>query len=150
MQLFFAVIFGMMYFPGYGVAQEENVNTAASSLEEVLVTLKQSVVKLNLVNDQWTARDNAMKAKVLQLQMQLGRLETQGDLFKKTAAQLRIKNPRRANQIARLEQENSDLDNRIHSPEFQSEVSRQKERLKLIKMIEDSQQRQETLLKKIK
>ncbi len=120
------------------------MTTATSALQDVLTTLKQSVKKLSLDNDQWTARDKAMKALVLQLQARLGRLEAQGDLLNKTAAPLRDKNPRRAQHIARLEKENFDLDNRTH-PESQAAGHRQKEKLKLMKMIYDSQQRQESL-----
>jgi chromosome segregation ATPase len=67
---------------------------------------------------------------------------------------LQDKNPRRGQQIARLERENFDLDNRIQKALGdikliqQSMVSGdrlQKEKLKLMKMIYDSQQRQESL-----
>jgi len=145
MRLFFVVISGMMFFSGLGLAQEDNVTTATSSLQSVLSHLKQSVEKLGLTNDQWAARDKAIKAQVLQLQAQLGRLEAQGALLNKTAAPLRDKNLRRARQIARLEKENSDSDHRIHPPESRAGARRQKEKLKLMKMVYDSQQRQESL-----
>ena len=154
LRLFFAVILWMMFFFSRGLAQEDNVNTATSFLQEALATLKQSVEKLSLDNDQWAARDNAMKAKGLQLQTQLGQLEAQGDLLNKTADKLRDKNPRRGRQIARLEKEDFDLDNRIQKTlgdikliqeSMMSGGRLQKEKLKLMKMIYDSQQRQESL-----
>ena len=46
-----------------------------------------------------------------------GRLEAQGDILNKAADKLQDKNPRRAEQIARLEEENFDLDNRIQKTE---------------------------------
>lgn len=155
MRFFFAIILGMMFFPGRVVAQEDNVTTDTSALQEGLSTLKQSVEKLSLGNDQLAARDNAAKEQILHLQAQLGRLQAQGDLLNKAAAKLRDQNPRRARQIARLEKENSDLDNRIQKaesritlvqpPGTQAVDGRQKEKLKLMKMIYDSQQRQEWL-----
>ena len=144
----------MMFFFGRSLAQEDNVSMATSALQEALATLKQSVEKLSLDNDQWTARDKAMKAKGIQLQTQLGQLEAQGNLLNKTADKLRDKNPRRGRQIARLEKENFDLDNRIEKAlggikliqqSMASGAHLQKEKLKLMKMIYDSQLRQESL-----
>ena len=154
MRLFFAVILGMMFFAGPGLAQEEDAMTDKAALQNVLSVLKQSVKKLSLDNDQWAARDNAIKEQVLQLRSQLGSLEAQGDLLNKTAAPLQDKNPGHAKQIARLEKENSDLDNRIQKAEdsikliqesMASMAHLQKEKLRLMKMIYDSQQRQESL-----
>ena len=154
MRLFFAVILWMMFFFGRSLAQEDNVNMATSALQEALATLKQSVEKLSLDNDQLAARDNAMKARVVQLQTQWGRLEAQGDLLNKTAEKLRDKNFSRGQQIVRLEKENSDLDNRIQKAlgdikliqeSMVSGDRLQKEKLRLMKMIYDSQQRQESL-----
>jgi len=154
MRLFFAVILGMMFFSGRGLAQEDNVMTASSNLHRELAALQQSFIKLAADNDQWVARDNAVKQQILQLQAQLGRLEAQGDRLNKAAARLQDKNPRRAKQIARLEEENSDLDNRIQKAEgditliqqsLETQARLQKEKLKLMKMIYDSQQRQEAL-----
>jgi uncharacterized protein YdcH (DUF465 family) len=154
MRLFFAVVLGMMFFSGLGLAQEDDVMTAGSDWHRELSALQQSVIKLAVKNDQWAARDNAVKQQVLGLQAQLGRLEAQGDLLNKAAARLQDKNPRRAKQIARLEEENSDLDNRIQKAEgdikliqqsMASEAFLQKEKLKLMKMIYDCQQRQEAL-----
>ena len=80
------------------------------ALQQVLSTLKQSVEKLSLDNDQLSARDNAIKQQVLALQTQLDQLEAQGDVLNKAADKLQDNNPRRAQQIARLEEENSNLD----------------------------------------
>ena len=44
--------------------------------------------------------------------MQLGELQAQGEILNKKAVKLQEKNPSRAQQITRLEEENSDLDNR--------------------------------------
>jgi len=154
MRLFFAVILWTMFFFGLAQAQEDGVNTATSALQQALATLKQSVEKLSLDNDQWAVRDNAMKARIAQLQAQWGRGEAQGDFLNKTADKLRDKNPRRGQQIARLEKENFDLDNRIQKTlgdiklireSMASGARLQKEKLKLIKRIYDSQQRQESL-----
>ena len=46
------------------------------------LTLKQSVEKLSLDNDQLAASDNAIKQQISQLQTQLGQLQAQGDVFK--------------------------------------------------------------------
>ena len=186
LRILFAVSLGMMLFAGRSWAQEDTVGSSTSALQQVLTTLKQSVEKLSLDNDQLTTRDNAMRQQVLQLQMQLGQLESQGDQLHKAASQLQGNNPRRAQQIARLEQENSDLDNRIQkaeggiksvqqsiasgyqedqklllqlkgmsdvlpaspqgpSPAYQASDRHEKEKLKLMKMIYDSEQRQESL-----
>ena len=184
MRLFFAVILGIVLFSVRGMAQEDDyIGTATSALQGVLSTLKQSVEKLNIDNQHWEARDNAMKQQVSQLQAQLGQLEDQGNFLDKAAAQLQDKNPRRAAQIARLEKQNADLDNRAQevqtginavrqsldeggeenqkltshlqgitnappqapSPGTQAAERRQKEKLKLMKMIYESQQRQGSL-----
>ncbi|MBF0570999.1 MAG: hypothetical protein HQL12_03920 [Candidatus Omnitrophica bacterium] len=188
MRLFFAVILGMVFFSCCGRAQEDNVQTATSSLQSVLSNLKQSVGKLSVDNDRLVVRNNAMKQQVLQLQMQLGRLEAQGDLFNKELNRLKDQNPGRARQIANLEEKNLYWDNRsqkiedsikliqqslearyqqeqklllqlkgmqnlplsdVQSPESQAGTHRQKEKLMLMKMIYDSQQRQEALHKSI-
>lgn len=158
MRLFFAVILGMMFFSGRGWAQEDDVMTASADLHRELFALQQSAIKLAVNNDQWTARDNAIKQQVLGLQAQLGRLEAQGDLLNRAAARLQDENPRRSKQIARLEEENSDLDHRIQKAEddikliqesMASEAGLQKEKLKLMRMIYDSRQRQEALHKAI-
>ena len=154
MRLFFAVILGMMFFSGTGLAQEEDATTDKAALQNVLSVLKQSVEKLSSDNDQWTARDHAVQQQVLELRSQLGCLQGQGDLLNKKAAPFQDKNPSRAQQIARLEKENSDLDHRIQKAEgsikliqesMASMARLQKEKLKLMKMIYDSQQRQESL-----
>ena len=186
MRLFLTIILGVMFFPGLSLAQEDNFTTATSALQNVLSSLKQSVEKLGLDNDQLTAKDNAVKAQVLQLQLQLGQIEAQGEVLNKAADRLQEKNPRRSQQITRLEEENFDLDNRIQkaevviksiqksldagyqedqrlllqlknmqnglpgavdvpSMESQAAAHRQVEKLKLMKMIYDSQQRQESL-----
>ena len=169
MRLFFFVISGMMLLPCLGLAQENNVTLDTSALQEVLSTLKQSIDKLGLDNDQLVAQDKAIKEQVLQLQMQLGHLEASGDVLNKTVARLQDNNPRRSQQISRLEEENSDLDDRIQkaegdikliqqsldtgyqedqkllSPESLAAARLQKEKLKLMKMIYDSQQRQESM-----
>ena len=69
-------------------AQEDYIGRATSALQDVLSNLQQSVQKLSLDNDQMTARDNAMKQQVSQMQEKLEGLEAQGDLLNKTAAQL--------------------------------------------------------------
>jgi len=126
MRLFFAVILGMAFFSGRGLAQEDRE----------LSVLQQGVTKLAVVNARLAARNNTIKQQILRLQAQLGRLEVQGDLLNKRIAQLQDKNPRRAKQIACLEKENSDLE---------AGARLQKERLRLTKMIYDVQQRQESL-----
>jgi chromosome segregation ATPase len=174
-RLLLAVIFGLMPLIGRAWAQDEQgyISPATTALQEVLSNLKQSVEKLSLDNDQMGARDNAIKQQISQLQEQLSRLEAQADLLNKEIDKLKDKNPRRAQQIARLEEKNSELDDRAQktqdsikliqqslqadarqkpkTPSFQSlsEEHSQKERLKLMKMIYDSQQRQEALHKAI-
>ena len=127
---------------------------ATASLQDVLSTLKQSVEKLSADNDQWGAQDNALKERISQLQIRLGSLETQGDDLSQAAARLQDKNPRQSQEIMRLEEENSRLDERIQKAEngiksIQSSPSQairpQKEKLRLMKMIYDCQQRQESL-----
>jgi len=151
--LFF--ILGMIFPLGFGWAQESNVAAATASLQDVLSTLKQSVEKLSADNDQWGAQDNALKEQVSQLQVRLGSLETQGDDLSQAAARLQVKNPRRSQEILSLEEENSRLDERIQKAEngiksiqstpSQAAIRPQKEKLRLMKMIYDSQQRQEAL-----
>jgi len=188
MRLSSAVILGMMLLPGSSFAQTDNVTMATSALGSVLVNLKQSVSKLSVQNDQLASKDDAIKQQIAQLQAQLGQAQAQGDVLNKAADKLQENNPRRAKQVAELEQENFDLDNRIQKaqvsikaieqalgagyvedqklllqlksmqkipssgvPVFvqssgsQAEARRQKEKLKLMKMIYDSQQRQEAL-----
>ena len=186
MRLFITFILGMFFWASYSMAQEDKVNTATTALQNVLSNLKESVEQLSSDNDQLTARDNAMKSQLLQLQTQLNQVESQGDFLNKSAAKLQDKNPRRAQQITRLEEDNYELDNRTQkaevtiksiqqavgagyqeeqrllfqlkgmtnllptappgpSPATVEEEHRQKERLRLIKMIYDCQQRQESL-----
>ena len=143
MRLFLLVIIAVAFFCGLVGANEDNVNTANSDLQWELSTLNQNVAKLSLDNNQLAARNNAMKTQVLQLQTQLGRLELQGDHLSKKAGKLQTQNPRRAQQIALLEKENLDLN--IHSPEFLAAAHRQEESVRLMKMIDDSRQRQKSL-----
>jgi peptidoglycan hydrolase CwlO-like protein len=145
------------------LAQENNIMNATSALQGVLAILKQSVDKLSFDNDQLAAQDNTVKGQVLQLQERLRRLEAQGDDLNKAAEKLRKKDPARQEQIARLEEENAQLDGLIQkdagnikliqrslaagaradqSPDYQDAVRRQKERLRLMKMIYESQERQ--------
>jgi chromosome segregation ATPase len=186
-RIFFAVILGAVLGAGLGRAQEEgNVNTATSALQSVLSNLKQSVEQLSLDNDQLAARDRAIKQQVRELKDQLGALESQGELLDKAAGQLQDKNPHRSEQIARLEEENYELDDRTQKTEnsiqqiqqsleagyredqrlllqlkrmtnsmpglpeaqpadSQAAVRLQKEKLRLMKMIYDSQKRQGAL-----
>ena len=58
--LFFAIILGTVLFSGQGMAQEDNVTTATTSLQSVLANLKASVANLNVANDQLATRDNAV------------------------------------------------------------------------------------------
>ena len=193
MRVFLILILGLMCSAGRGLAQEDNFTTATSALQDVLSSLKQSVEKLSVDNNQLSSQDNLVKTQVLELQMQLGQLQAQGDALGKTAEKLQDKNTGRAQQITRLEEENFELDNRTQKddvaiksiqqsldaayPEEQkllaqlknrqdgplyngpgplsswdqvssgSEIAsrRQKEKLKLMKMIYDSQERQEAL-----
>jgi chromosome segregation ATPase len=186
MRLLFTAILGTILFSGHALAQEDNVATATDALQSVLSTLKESVEKLSLDNNQWTARDDAIRQMVLQLQMQLGNLESQGDALNNAANKLQDKNPRKAPLITRMEGENFDLDDRIQkaeggikliqksldagyqedqklllqlkaiqnglplpsmieSPVSQADATRRKEKLKFLKMIADSQDRQEAL-----
>jgi len=151
--LFF--IFGMIFPLCSGWAQESNVAAATASLQDVLSTLKQSVEKLSADNDQWGAQDHDLKEQVSRLQMRLGSLEAQGDDLNQAAARLQDKNPRRSQEILSLEEENSRLDDRIvkaengiksiQSAPSQATIRPQKEKLRLMKMIDDSEQRQESL-----
>jgi chromosome segregation ATPase len=169
-RLLMAVILGMMPLAGRVWAQEEgDISPATTALEDVLSNLKQSVEKLSLDNDQLEARDNAVKQQILDLQKQLNQLEAQADLLNKEIDRLKDNNPRRAQQISRLEEKNSQLDDsaqktesdikliqqsldaenqqdhQLPSPRSLAVDHDQKERLKLMKMIYDSQQRQESL-----
>ena len=140
------------------------------ALGEVLSHLKQSVEQLTADNERLTLQNNALKQEAYQLQAQLGQLRQQEDALNKTAQRLRGNNPRWAQQISRLEEENLDLDKRIkktcegikfvgqalsaadkeNQPEASPiEAHKQKEKLKLMKMIYDSQQRQEVLRRSI-
>jgi len=181
---FFVVILGAILLTGRVWAQEDNVATATTALQSVLSNLKESVEKLSLDNDQLAARDNFMKGQLLQLQTQFGQLQRESVTLDNSAAQLQGHDPRRAQEITRLEQENYDLDDgtqkaeggikliqesmeagyqedqklllrlkalteapiplpAVQSPESEAAVHIQKEKLKLMKMIYDSQQRQE-------
>lgn len=167
MRLLFIVIltgaFGALPLLSVGMAQDSNVMSAAQTLQGVLSTLKESVEKLSLDNDQLSSKDKDIKTQVSQLKTQLERLEYQGDVLKRTAAHLQDKNPHRAQQITRLEKENSDLDERIQkaqdsiqsiqqsldaghqSPGIPATDRQPQEKQRLIKMIEESQERQDAL-----
>jgi len=173
MRLFFAFILGMILSTGCAIAQDDEVMTASSALQGVLSNLQQSIEKLSLDNAQWQAQDKGVKQRIAQLQMQLGRLETQGNDLDRAAVHLHENDLRQAQEITRLEKENSDLDAHIQktqgdiklvqrsldtkyheyqkliSPARQAAVDRQKEKLKLMKMVYDSQLRQETLHRSI-
>jgi len=158
-----AAIIGTLLLCGRAQAQEEgNISPATTALQEVLSNLKQSVEKLSLDNDQLEARDNSIKQQITQLQEQLSRLEAQADLLNKGIDKLKENNPRRAQQIARLQEEDLELDNRAQKAlsgikSIQQSLGAQvgpvshsvKERLQLMKMIDESQQRQESLHKSI-
>lgn len=165
-----------------GCWAQDDVTYATDALQEVLSHLKQSVEQLTADNQRLTLQNNAVKQDIEQWQAQLGQLRQQEDLLNKTAARLRSDNPRRAQQISRLQEESLDLDNRTQktleaikslqgalqagyqereqllrqmndmqglpsSPNAESplEARRQKEKLQLMKMIYDSQARQESL-----
>jgi chromosome segregation ATPase len=187
MKLFCTIILGMMLLSNRSFAQDNNVATATTALQSVLSNLQQSVEKLGVENDQWASRDHAIKEEISRLQIELGKLQSQGDLLNKSTAKLQDQNSRRAERITTLEQENYALDNQSQkaeagikliqqslnagyqenqklllqlkaltegvptpspqplSPEFQIAARRQKEELTLMKMINESQQRQETL-----
>ena len=188
MRLLATVILGVMLGGGPLWAQEDNVASATSALQSVLSTLKQSVQKLSLDNEQLIARDNAMKQQILQLQGRLGAVNTQGSSLNSRMEKLQDQNSSRAGQIADLQEENLGLDDHIQKDEaaiklvqqsldagYQedqrlllqlkdlrgvlpadiqanqapAEVNHQKEKLKLMKMIYDSAQRQESLHKSI-
>ena len=166
----FAVILGVLSLPGLAPAQDDAyISPATSALQDVLSNLKQSVEKLSLDNDQLEARDNAIKQQIAMLQSQLNQMEDQGERLSNEAGKLQDKNPRRSQEIAQLEEKDFDLDNRLQktessirsmqqslgsedgqgpesiTPAMQAADHDQKERLKLMKMIYDSQQRQESL-----
>ncbi len=173
-------------------AQEErNIVSATSALQDVLSTLKDSVDKLSVDNDQLAARDKSMKQQMAQLQMRLGSLRQEGDRLNQAAGKFQNSNPRRARQITELEGESFDWDNRIKkaqdsialiqqsldekykqdqalllqlkdltgatlpaapqapSLESQTALQVQLEKLKLMKMIADSQDRQAALQQSI-
>jgi len=132
LRLFFIVILGTGFFAGPGFAQDDYAGTT-SAFQDVLSNLKESVTKLATDNDQLAARDTAIKQQVLQLQAQLGQLEAQGVLLERKAARWRDNNPGRAQPFE------------APPPDTRAGESRQKEKLKLMKMIYDSQQRQEML-----
>ena len=115
MRLFFIVILGVMIAAGRGWAQEDNFTTATSALQDVLSSLKQSVAKLVVDNNQLSAKDNAVKSQVSQLQMRLGQLEAQGESLNKVTGRLQDKNPGRAQEVTRMEEENFD---RVVRPEL--------------------------------
>jgi DNA repair exonuclease SbcCD ATPase subunit len=151
----------MIFFAGYGLAQDGDVVGSVSSLQQGLSNLKQSVEKMGLSNAKLAMRDNDMKQQIIQLEMQLGRLQDQGHSLDKAVEVLRQENPRRTRQVERLEAQNDELVDRIHKAQAGiksgrealgegSELShsaedRQKEKLKLMKMIYESQQRQVSL-----
>ena len=175
-----------MPLPGTCLAQEDNVTIATTGLQDVLLTLKESVEKLDSDNLQLASQDETIRAQLSQLQSQLGRVKAQGELLNKSVDKLRSPNPGRAQQITRLEEENSQLDARlqhaqssiqliqqsldsgfqedqklllqlkglsndasslpeVESPRIAADARLQKEKLRLLKMIYESQQRQETL-----
>lgn len=163
MRIISVVILGMMISSACALAQEDSFVTATSTLQGVLATLKQSVQKLSIDNDRLAARDHAMKEQISQMSSELGLLQTKGEFLNNSLGRLQENNPRRVQQIAALEAENFGLDNRIgkfqeavkliqlsldtglRSPKFNGETHSQKEKLRLMKMIDDCQQRQEAL-----
>jgi len=140
---------------------QDDVAITTDTLESGLSRLKQSVERLTADNEQLTRRNNALKQEVYQLQTRLGLLTGQNSLLNKTVMKLQEQNQPRSEQISRLEKENLDWDTHIQkaegdirqiSPssgnftqESQMTNHRQKEKLKLMKMIYDSQRRQEAL-----
>jgi len=148
---------------------QDDVMYATDALQEGLSHLKQSVEQLTADNQRLTLQNNAVKQEIDQLQAQLAQLRWQEDILNKTVSKLRSYNPRRARQISRLEEESLDLDNRTqkaceaiksvqgalqmddrqarHIPGEESplEARRQKEKYQLMKMIYDSQRRQDAL-----
>lgn len=155
---------------------------STANLQSVLATLKQSVDKLSLDNEQLAARDSEIKRQIAEMQLQLGKLQAQGDGLSKAANQFQGSNPRLAQQVTRLEEENYELDNRTqktqaaiqlvrqsleagygqekklllqikgdsHSlpaplPEAADTERLQKEKLRLMKMIYETQQREASL-----
>lgn len=189
-RLFFIVLFvgAYGYMPHLSVcfAQEDNVTTAADGLQHVLSSLKESVEKLDVDNGRLTSEDESIRTQVVGLQMQLGHLKAQGDVLNSAADKLRAPNPRRSQQIERLEGENAEVDASLQHAQngiklaqqsldsgYQedqklllqlkgltndssvisdvpseaplADVRLQKEKLRLLKMIYDCQQRQEAL-----
>lgn len=177
---------GLILSASFGWALEDHVVSATSNLEDVLFNLKQSVDRLSVNNDRWMARDNSIRQQIAQLQGQLGDLENQGNLLEKQVSQLQSSNPRRAQQMKKLEEENTSLDIHLNKANvdiklvqhaldlsFKQEQQllmnlkglavampktvkplplpvqqgspNEKEKLKLMKMIYESQKRQELL-----
>jgi len=145
---------------------QDNVTAATDALGTVLSNLKLSVEQLTADNERLMLKDDAVRRQIDQLQEQLMRFQQQEAILDQTVIKLREKNPKRAQQISRLEEENLGLDNRLQKTasgiksvqqslqaavkEVPPEVSpvivrRQKERLQLMKMIEDSRQKQDLL-----
>ncbi|MDE1919925.1 MAG: hypothetical protein KGJ09_00730 [Candidatus Omnitrophica bacterium] len=161
MRLFIAFMTGALFISCSAWAQQDKIAAAVSNLETVLATFKQSAEKLSADNAQWNSRNKDLQKQVLNLQQQLQQLQAQGDDLHKAAGRLQENNPARARYIARVEKEKSVLDDRIQknasdiksiqksleaeSKDYQAAVHRQKEKLALLKMINDSQQRQELL-----
>jgi len=156
--LLFSAFLGAVFAAVAGHAQEDHVATAASSLQAVLANLKESIEKLSFDNEQWMTRNEQVKAQVAQLQAQLAHLKDRTEELNKAVHPLQAPNGRRSEQIKRLQEENADLDKHIQSTsdDIQSIQQRsktsifsQKDKLKLMTMIYDSQQRQEELYRSI-
>jgi chromosome segregation ATPase len=182
MPIYFAIILVALFFSSRSIAQQDNLST--SGLQDGLSNLKQSVEKLNLDNNQLAQRDNAVKQQIEQLQQQLKQLQARGEALNEEAASLQDKDPGRSQQIAHLEKENFDLDDRIQKseaaiqlaqqsldagqaqdqrlllqfkgmpntlqppsspPEETAEDRREKEKIAIMKMINDSQEQQKSL-----
>lgn len=158
------LIAGMTAQPA--AAQEDSVDSAASALQQVLLTLQQSVKKLSVDNNELSARNQSYQQQVLQLKTRLSDLQSQADTLNRKALRLRESNPQRQQEILRLQEEDRQLDARLGQTEKgitsvqkalgsqdagpltqapSGEIQSQTEKLHLMKMIYDSQQRQEEL-----
>ncbi|MDE2028480.1 MAG: hypothetical protein KGK03_00630 [Candidatus Omnitrophica bacterium] len=165
MRFILVLIAGTALMASPGFAQQDDLGTAVAGLQSVLTNLKQSAEKLSVDNDQWRSKNKESEAQVIQLQARLSQLQAQGDDLTRSADRLHAENPGRARQIARLEKEKSDLDGRIQQGQndikstqqsldaqnkaYQQTAHSQKEKLVLMKMINDSQQRQALLRQSI-
>ncbi len=149
MRAILALIIVMIALSGLGFAQEDNIVTATSALQDVLSTLQKSAEKLNTDNEQLAGKDKYFKGQIQALQAQLKGLEAQADLINKETSRYQGTNPHRAKVIARLEKENADLDQQLQNTAPPVNAGTQKEKLRLLKMIDESQQRQEALQQSI-